>query len=315
MSNVMRNSKSVRADSRRRVMEAVEALDYRADQAASVLRSGRSNVIAAIVPNMQNPFFQSLLGAIEKHCSADGFGLLVSSSNNDEASETARIKSLLTWRPAGLFVIPCTGRFPSRILVEASGVPHVLADRDIDGRNCDLIEIDNVEAGRLAARHLKMLGHKRVCLFAPSLKVGNIQQRIDGITTEIGEPLRLIEVGHEGKRLPQQLLAANWDPEATAAIALTNSATLRALAALRHLGMRVPDDVSLIGFDDYEWMDIAEPSITAIKQPVMEMGESAWNALHRQLQGHTAQTPHRMHVPELMIRNSTGRARGSNEQR
>ena len=309
VSNVMRNSKSVRAESRRRVLAAVEALDYRADPAASVLRSGRSRVIAAIVPNMQNPFFQSLLAAIEQQCAADGFGLLVASSNNDEATETARIRSLLAWRPAGLFTIPCTARFPSRSFVEASNVPHLLADRDIDDRDLDFVEIDNVEAGRMAGRHLKSLGHSKYCVLAPNLAVGNIRRRIDGIEAELGAPLRSIEIGHEWMRLDVRSIACEWPAQATAAVALTNSATLRALAALGLLGMRVPDEVSLVGFDDYEWMSLAAPSITAFKQPVAEMGRLAWEALRARVQGETERKLHAMLLPELIVRHSTGPAR------
>ncbi|WP_428927154.1 LacI family DNA-binding transcriptional regulator [Marinibacterium sp. SX1] len=308
VSNVLSDSKSVREESRRKVMAAVKALNYKANPAASLLRSGRSNVIGAVVPNLQNPFFAAMLAAIERHCGDDGYELIVASSNDNETTETARIRSLLTWRPAGLFVVPCSRNFPSLDLVTGADVPLVLADRAASQRGADFVEIDNRLAGRMTAEKLRELGHSRVAAFAPSFDVDNIRERLAGLTETLGTPLRQIAIGREQDRLDVADVAALWEDDCTAAVALTNSATLMALAALRHLGRTVPDDVSLIGFDDYDWMAVAAPSITAIRQPVREMAQVAWDSLRKRIKGGAALNTHTMHQPELIIRESTAPA-------
>ncbi|MCD1635816.1 LacI family transcriptional regulator [Martelella mediterranea] len=308
VSNVLSESKPVREESRRKVVAAVKALNYRANPAASLLRSGKSNVIGAIVPNIQNPFFSAMLAAIERHCGRDGYDLIVASSNDDEATEIARVRSLLTWRPAGLFAIPCSRNFRSQDLITTANVPLVLADRCIDGQNADFVEIDNRLAGRMAAKHLMKLGHSRIAVVAPSFTVDNVKERLAAMTDELGQPAVQIQIGHADSRLSVDEVAARWMDDCTAVVAFTNSATLMALAALRHLGRRVPDDVSLVGFDDYDWMAVAGPSITAIRQPVREMAQFAWDSLRMRIKGGENLNTHTMHRPELIIRESTAPA-------
>ena len=309
VSNVLGASKPVREESRRKVLEAVKALNYTANPAASLLRSGRSNVIGAVVPNLQNPFFAALLASIERHCGTDGYDLIVASSNDSNATETARIRSLLTWRPAGLFVVACDRAFPSRDMIEIAGVPLVMADRSVDRGTADFVEIDNRDAGRKIALHLKELGHSRIAVFAPSFDVDNIRERMSGIREVLAEPVVQIAVQHASNRLSTDEVASRWDDRCTAAVALTNSSTLIALAALRHLRRAVPEDVSLVGFDDYDWMAVAAPSITAVRQPVREMAQVAWDSLRKRIKGGEALNTRTMHQPELIIRESTAQAR------
>jgi LacI family transcriptional regulator len=308
VSNVLSGDKPVRADSREQVMAAVEALNYRVNPAASYLRSGRSKIVAAIVPALDNPFFPTILAAVEAGCQKDGYELIVASSGNQPQIEDARIAALLQWKPAGFIVIPCAGELKARQQIEAARIPLVFADRSPDGAPSDFVEIDNVAAGAAAARHLVQLGHRSITVCTPSLTVRNLQERIAGVAqvlAEFGAQPLVVETGLGGapELLPGS--AETQIAEASAIIALMNTTTLQVLASLNRSGRSVPHDVSLVGFDDYSWMPVARPSITAVRQPVEQIGRLAWAQLLERINGASGAPVHRQLPVELVLRNST----------
>ncbi len=312
VSNVLGGEKAVRPASRDQVLKAVAELDYRINPAASYLRTGRSRIIAAVVPSLENPFFPTVLAAVERQCQQDGYELIVASSAEQPDLETARVSALLQWKPAGFIVIPCSSDFPGRAMIEKAGIPLVFTDRAPDGPPCDFIEIDNVAAGAAAARHLIQLGHRQFAICAPSLRVRNIQERILGAREVIeaaGGELAEVETGLGDVLdvLPERAEAKI--SEVTAIVALMNTTTLQVLAALHRIGRSVPDEVSLVGFDDYPWMPVAKPSITAIRQPVSALGRSAWARLRDRIAGADDRPHHRKHEVELILRESTAPVR------
>jgi DNA-binding LacI/PurR family transcriptional regulator len=276
------------------VRRAAADLDYRIDRAASLLRSGKTQVICALVPSLENPFFTSLIAAIERHLRADGYDIIIA-SGNDEADERARMAALLSWRPAGVVVVPSTDAFASRGLLEDGRIPYVTVDRVSEEQGGDSVTIDNAAATALAARHLLDLGHRRVLVVASSLRYANIRERCVGIgetyrTAGLEAP-RVLEVGLSFEEIDERLeTALAADPRPTGVIALTNFATMGVISSLKRLGIVAPDDISLIGFDDYTWMQVATPSITAVAQPIDRIAAAAWSQLHARIDGddHTA---------------------------
>lgn len=317
VSNVLGGEKAVRAESRERVLKAVAELNYRINPAASYLRSGRSRIVCAVVPSLDNPFYPSVIAAVERQCQEDGYELIVASSAERPELETARVNALLQWKPAGFIVIPCSSDFPARRMIEDAGIPLVFTDRAPNGPPADFIEIDNVAAGAAAARHLTQLGHRRFALCAPSLRVRNIQERIFGarqVIAAVGGELREVETGFGDvlDMLPERAEAQLTG--VTAVVALMNTTTLQILGALHRIGLSVPDEVSLVGFDDYPWMPVAKPSITAIRQPVSALGRSAWSRLRDRISGADDGPHHRQHDVELILRESTAPVRSAGRE-
>lgn len=315
VSNVLSGEKTVRPASRERVMKAVEALNYRVNPAASYLRSGRSRIIVAVVPSLHNPFFPTILAAVEAACQQDGYELIVGSSANQSDVEAARITALLQWKPAGFIIIPCGADLPLRKRIEAARIPLVFADRAPDGAACDFVEIDNVAAGAAAARHLVQLGHRQITVCAPSLNVRNLRERIQGVAqvlAEFGARPVVVETGLGD--LPEALPGAAEAEiaRAGAIVALMNTTTLQVLAALNRAARSVPQAVSLVGFDDYSWMPVARPSITAIRQPVDLIGKLAWSQLLERINGSSGGPVHRRLPVELILRESTAAPATSN---
>lgn len=311
VSNVLNGQKKVRNLSYERVTEAARELNYRPDPAAAWLRSGRSRVVASLSPNLENTFFSGMIAAVERLCHADGYELFLASSDGLPEVEAARTRSLLQWRPAAFFIIPCGERLPELEAAEEAGVPIVIADRVLTDRDCDFVELDNRQSGALAARHLLDLGHRHIVVVAPSFSVINIRERFEGVASALaaagGPPPVPFETRHLREEAEPLTLQPGQLGDATAAIALTNFTTLQLLGGLGRIGLRVPRDISLVGFDDTAWMNVASPSVTAIRQPVSRMGEAVWNRLHARIHGTEEPPCHEKHPGELVIRESTGR--------
>lgn len=310
VSNVFSGNRAVRDDLAIRVRSAAEQLGYQPDRAASQLRAGKARIVAALVPDLNNPFFTSLIAAIEECLRNDGMDIIVASSGGDAGEERDRLMALLAWRPAGLIVIPCADEFASRGIIERSHVPYTVVDRVPDAFNGDAVTIDNVEAGWMAAEHLLEQGHREVAVVASTLKLKNIRERCEGIElafTKRGLPGPLpIEVGLDFETAADRLagyMEGNLEPSAF--LSLTNFATLGILASLQEWGRAVPGDVSVLGFDDYSWMRAVSPPLTAIRQPVEEMGREVWRRLRRRIEGSEKASSRIKLSCELVVRAST----------
>jgi LacI family transcriptional regulator len=290
VSNVLGNRKPVEPGLVERVRKAASELDYHVDRAASRLRSGKTNVIAVAVPSLENPFFASLIASIEIEAQKDGYEIIVSSTNELESAERSRVSALLSWRPAGLIVVPTSDRFPGRQLLDHSGIPYVLVDRVLPKQPTDTVSVHNVQAAEEVAEHLLDFGHREILIAASALDLFNIRERSEGVRgtyERAGQPLpQSLEVGRDFETATDSLrqwLGIHGRPSAI--FALTNVATLGVVAALSRLSIRVPNEVSLVGFDDYAWMRATTPSITAVRQPLNEMSKVAWQRLRSRIRG------------------------------
>lgn len=310
VSNALSGRRGVDPALAERVCAAAAALDYRVDRLASQLRSGRARVIAVLVPAIDNPYFTALIAALERLVRADGYVLVVASAADSDAVERERLAALLAWRPAGLVVTPTGDGFASRDLVAEADLPYVVLDRVPDAPGADSVTIDNAAAAALAARHLIALGHVDVLVVASTLRLANIRERAGGIAATyaaLGLPAPpVLEGGLTFEAIGARLRAAMTSVgRPTAIVALTNFATLGVLAALGDQGLDVPGDISLIGFDDYAWMRVARPSITAVAQPVEALAAAAWQRLRQAFEA-PPQSPRRLMLPaKLEIRGST----------
>ena len=310
VSNALTGRKKVSAELARKVELAVKALDYRAHPLASMLRSGEAKIVAVVVPDLDNPFFTSIVSAVEQCVGQDSYEVIVASSHGDELIERAKLKAILAWRPAGLIVIPCTDEFSSRDVIEASETPYVIADRVAGHSNADAVSIDNEGAGAMGAQHLIDLGHRTILIAASSLRLANIRQRCAGAAKALrsrGLPKpAIIELGLTIDLACSRL--SEWfdrNQAPTAIQAFTNFTTLSVLTTAAERGLRLPEDISLIGFDDYAWMSARVTPLTAICQPVREMGRTLWERLSVRIRGDLSPPVH-VQVPcDLRVRAST----------
>jgi LacI family transcriptional regulator len=311
VSNVIGKRRGVAAQLVAQVEAAVAELGYVPDVAASQLRSRRKTVIGLLVPDLANPFFAALVAAIERQARQAGFDVIVASSAEDAAQEAACLRTLIAWRPAGILAVPCLDDFAAGAMATDRGIPLVLIDRRPRAVPFDTVDVDNHAAAASAAKHLIACGYRSLLVVASFLAVNNIRDRIEGIRAAArcaAGPVvvEILEVGNDVAAINTALverLAGAARPQCL--FSLTNRITLAALAALGHCGLRVPHDIGLIGFDDYDWLRVVSPPITAVRQPVEEMGTAAWSRLIARLADPTL-APHHIELPcSLEIRSST----------
>ncbi|MCP8894952.1 LacI family transcriptional regulator [Shinella daejeonensis] len=310
VSNVFSSNRAVKAELVERVRKAAAELGYEPDRAASQLRAGKARVVAVLLPDLDNPFFTSLVASIEANVRDEGFDIIVASSHGDAVEEARRLSALLAWRPAGLVIVPCSDAFVSRKLVSGGGVPFVVADRVPSHFDGEAVTVDNVGAGTQAAEHLVRLGHRRFVVAASTLRLQNIRDRCEGIEAVLArEGLAsptLIEVGLDFDTASERLgVFMEGEQQATAFIALTNFATLGILASANRSGLSVPRDLSVVGFDDYSWMHAVSPPLTAIRQPVDMMGRVIWSRLRRHIVGRSEPVADERLSCDLVVRAST----------
>lgn len=288
VSNVLNLRRNVAPALAVRVHAAVAELGYIADLGAARLRSRRSHVAGVVVPDIANPFFGALVAELAEQARGAGFDLLVVSSGGDPETEDARLRALLTWRPAGLIVVPCDDEVAARSIVQRVGVPMVVTDRTPNHSECDVVGVDNHGEAATLARHLIDNGHQRLLVVPSDLSIGNMAERLAGCR-EAARGAAEIEVLEGGvgvassrERIAARL-AAGRRPEAI--LTLTNTATLGAVGALGERRLAATEDIALAGFDDDEWMRVVSPSITALGQPTIAMARAAWTRLIARIEG------------------------------
>lgn len=318
VSNVLNARRSVAPELAARVQAVVAKIGYITDLGASRLRSRKSAVAGVLVPDIGNPFFGEFVAVLEGAARRDGYDLMIVSSGDDPAQEAARLRALLTWRPAGVIVIPCRNDIAGCEVAVAAGVPVVVADRIPMNSTTDVVGVDNHEAAAEVVRHLIDSGRRHILVAAASLAISNVQERCAGIAAaasrHAGVTAEILAVGFtlaDSRDCLAERLAASSLPDAL--FTLNNVATLGALGALAATGLSVPHDIALAGFDDEEWMRVVSPPLTAVRQPVEALGLAAWARLMARIGG-DATPPHEVRLDcTLEIRESSAPAMRSVE--
>jgi LacI family transcriptional regulator len=317
-SNVVNGARPVGEASRRKVLEAIAALDYRLDRAASALRGRSTRLIGMVVPDITNVFFASLVHGVETLAERDGYDLLIVSTSEDAANERRRIEALIGRRIDGLIVVPADDESMTALKgVDGSRLPPtVLVDRAAESPGFDTVRADGFAGGYAAARCLLDLGHRDIAVLTHSKRLDNIEQRIAGCRRALSEAsldgrARVMYGGHDLESLRGAVeLELNRADRPTAIFALTNVCALASIKAARGLGLEIPGDVSIVGFDDFDWMSALSPYLTTVAQPVDDFASTAWRLLMRRLKGDAESDVERIELPcTLKVRESTGPAR------
>ncbi len=316
-SNVVNGNRPVGEASRRSVVEAIAALGYRLDRSASALRGKSTRLVGMVVPDITNVFFASLVHGVEALAEGDGYDLLIVSSSEDAAKERRRVEALAARRIDGLIVVPASDDSMTALMGETARLPPtVLIDRGARAPGFDTVRADCDAGGYAATRHLIGLGHRDIALLAHSRRLENIESRIAGARRALAEAgldgrERVICGGHNLESLRGAIeLELHRADRPTAIFALTNICALASIKAARGLNLEIPGDMSIVGFDDFDWMFALRPYLTTVAQPVEEFATAAWRLLMRRLSGAGANGVERVELPcTLKVRESTGPAR------
>ena len=290
VSKVLRGVTTVGAENASRVHLAVRDLGFRSDPLAANLRRSTRSIIGLIVPDFRNPFFGALVSAIEQLAEGSGYRLVAVSSSETEAMEHRQIEALLDWRVAGIILIPSSASPADQTLLASEGTPFIVVDRVSPASPFDGVGVDNAEACAKMVRHFYDKGHRRLLIAASLPDLPNMKERINGACAAargMPEPMQT-EVLYCGPDLgpATEIVARRFekDEQPQAVFALYIQATLAVLREADKLGLSVPDDISIAGFDDFEWMQVMHPPVATVIQPVEEMAAAAWRQLLQRIE-------------------------------
>lgn len=291
VSHVINNSAGVRDGVRKRVLEAIERLGYQPSLLARGLRRNQTTILGVIIPDISNPFFPLVVRGVEDIAYQNSYRLMLCNTDNDAHKEQVYFDELRAYRMAGLIVIPSA----NSLLVQMAGggeIPVICLDRCPEGWKGDTVTVDNEEGAHQAVRYLLELGHRRVAMITGQLHVTSAVERLKGFKRALREVGSSVapEYVQEGRfdRLSgyeKGLMLLQFSPRPTAIFAANDLVALGVLAAMRELGLRCPEDVSLVGFDDQEIASFTNPALTTVAQPAYQMGARAAGLLFERLRG------------------------------
>jgi len=288
---------------RERVMAAATELNYRVNELARSMRSGRSLTIGVVVADISNSFFNSAIRAIIETASKAGYQILVLNTDDDIEKERNAVRVLIEKRVDGLIVVPASQTEIEHLIVQSEPeVPVVLLDRRVASDEIDFVTTDDRAAAGAAIRHFTAAGHVRIGLLVatasverygrvmPDQVVGTVRDRVKGATTALAELglatnpewTRYCHSSMETAREAMiEILSSNEAP--TAILATNEEMALGALGAAQELGLQIGDDLSLIAFDEAPWAGVFRPPLSVVRRPVAKLGAMAVELLLKKI--------------------------------
>jgi LacI family transcriptional regulator len=313
VSHVVNGTRTVSPETAHSVEQAIAAVGYTPNTIARSLARSATNSVGIAISAISNPYFSDIICAIETECSRLGLMVFLSDTQDDPAQELRVVQALHQRRVDGIILAPSADPEQKALdYLARTGVPCVLVDRLPSGR-FDRVGVQNKWAMELLVSHLIGHGHERIGLIAGQPGFATTLERIDGYRAALrAHGLRgdddLVQAGNptvaSAAAATRTLLALPAPP--TALATGNNLATIGAMQAIRAAGLRVPADLALAGFDDFEWADCFEPRLTVVAQPCQEIGKRAAALLAERINRSNGKTRSIRLKPSLIVRNSCG---------
>lgn len=321
VSRVLNHTGKVNATTRARVEAAIRRLGYRPSRVARRLRvqQGHSHILGLMIPDIQNPFFSDVARGVEDYAYTHEYAVILCSSDEQVEKQNFYLHTMRSEAVDGIILPPIAGEesVVAR-LARDEGIPVVCLDRRLPGLDLDTVVVDNRKGAFDAVSQLLALGHRRIGIITGLPGLSTSDERLEGYMKALSEQglpaaRELIREGNSkydgGLAETEALLALPHPP--TALFTCNNLMTLGALEALHRAGRRIPDDVSLIGFDDIPWAASLNPPLTTVRQSGHEMGRRAAELLLARIADPGRSPLQIMLQPRLIVRRSCGPAPGA----
>lgn len=317
VSRVMNGTANVSPETAERVRRAVEELNFYPDINAQTLGSGRSGLYGLIISDITNPYFPELVKAFEDMAVEHGQDVLISNTDYDPARMERCVVRMLQRQVDGVAIM--TSEMEESLIQSFSArqIPTVFMDTQTTAPNAVVVNVDYAAGVRQSLQHLFSLGHKRIAFISGPLKLSSARIRYEAFLEELREhgiekDDRLIEEGDHrtdgGHEAMKRILARGMKP--TAVFASNDLTAIGAMGALHEAGYAVPQDISVVGFDDIQLSAYTSPTLTTLHVPRRELAATAFRSLfrHRDEPLRKRTQPHSESVitPRLIVRESTG---------
>lgn len=312
VSRVVNDSGYVSAATRARVLKAIEDLQYTPNASARQLRRGASHMVGVVLPALDVPFFGIMAHVLERELFRHGYQALICCTDESADQEARYISTLLSQKVDGVLAISVLADVTQYRRFVDAGIPIVALDRDLPELSVPSVKADHLAGGRMMAEHLLALGHRNMAVIGAPAHSPPVLARVQGVVDRLAESGLVAQV-HLGavhdfdacKDLAQDVLANR----PTAVIGTTDIAAIGAIHAAIGMGLAVPGDVSVIGFDDLPAARYVLPTLTTVAQPLREIGAQAVAQLCALMRGEPLLP---VAAPELrlILRDTTAAPRG-----
>jgi LacI family transcriptional regulator len=314
VSNVMNRPEKVSAVVAARVQSAIDDLGFVRNDAARQLRARRSKTIGMIVLDVRNPFFTDVAQGVEECLGRHRRPLILGNSAQNSARESTYLDLFEEQRVSGLLITPVGQVLPRLRRLRDRGTAVVVVDRKVGSREFSSVSVDDKLGGRLGAQHLLDSGRRRLAFIGGPRTLSQVKHRLssadEAVASVSGARLRFVETATmdavAGRHAAEDLLALGAHQRPDAIFAANDLIALGVLQALTLAGVRVPDDVAIVGYDDIDFAASAAIPITSVRQPREAMGAVAADLLLEVIGNpDAAQIRHVVLEPELVVRRST----------
>jgi len=316
VSRVINNSGYISPDTRMRVERAIAELGYVPNALARSLRFKKTKTIALILTDITNPFFTTVARGVEDTASKHGFSVIFCNTDESESEEAQYLNVLLQRQVDGILLVPARNSMDSVAALQDHGTPVVILDRRIAGDVVDSVRCDSEQGAYELVKHLIDLGHTRIAALTGPQSISTATDRVIGYEralahTGLDHAARIYHAPYTiegGYQMAKQALAESRSGAApTAFFAGNNFIAIGAFRALLEAKLKVPDDISLVAYDDLPSALVLDPFLTVAVQPAYEMGRRATELLLARLAGDGPQTPQIEVLPtRMIIRRSSG---------
>ena len=321
VSRALRNMPDIGPDTTKLVQETAERLGYRKNLAASYLKTAKSMMFGIIVPDICNPVFSHMYKGIEEKCKKKQYALMLSSSNESSEQETSMIDKMVAHGVDGLFIVPSNESDAYYPQLDNANIPYVILQRTNASKSPFLIKSNDYEGGYMAAEYLYGLGHRSFLLVFADMKISSAKERYNGFKDFLNDKnipesnIQLLQrciTRSEGYQATKQWLSEQTSIQelsATAIFCFSDYIAYGVYSALSESGLKIPDDISVVGYDNNEYSDIIYPALTTIDLLPYEIGTHSAKLMLNIIHGDSSQSnkypQQNVLSPKLTIRNST----------
>jgi LacI family transcriptional regulator len=316
VSNVLNRPGYVAAPTRERVLAAIADLGFTPTSHARKFPAGRQRILGLALADLANPFFVDVALGAEAEAKALGVGVVMIHNGEDAGRQQDNVGVLVQQRVHGIMIAPVLADEATLDRLDARDIPLVYVDRAAEHSERCWVKTDDVAGGRLAAEHLLALGHTDIA-FAGNLGTSQVDRRYEGFAETLaaaGLNARTLVTGSwgiaDGRTAGARLAELPPAERPTAVMCGNDLIALGLELELARHGIRVPGDISIVGFDDLSWSEAATVPLTTVRQPREELGRRAVRMLLDEIdRGDAHEHRHELLVPELVIRESSAAPR------
>ena len=309
VSKVMNGHPGVGDSYKQRVAQAADSLGYAHNMIAAGLRRQSTHSVGVVLPDLRNTFFAEFVELFEEAAALEGYSVIIMTTGEDRQRAEERLLAMVRRRVDGVVVIPALSSTEDPVAHLDLSLPAVVVDRVDADTMTPSVATDSAQATYDGTKYLISIGHQNIALATNTDSHGNARDRVVGFKRAIDEHDtvngEVLITGTTVEQTRGSLHRILDQRRPSALFTASNPVTLGALKAINDCGLTIPADLSLLAFDDFEWLTLVPPFISAIRQPIERISSEAWHKLHGEIDHRQPGVRHTRFPADLILRQST----------